>query len=102
MLNSNNRTVPTENNLSIGPTIEIWEGFAKDPAIRYRASSGGILSAIAAYCLEKENMEFVLHVGMDQSKPWNNKTVQSRNRDDLFARTGSRYAPSSPCEPFTS
>lgn len=97
-LNSQNRMTFSENNLLIGPTIEIWEGFAKDPEIRYRASSGGILSAVAAYCLERENMGLVLHVGMDHAKPWNNQTVQSRNRNDLLARTGSRYAPSSPCE----
>jgi coenzyme F420 hydrogenase subunit beta len=35
---------------------------------------------------------------MDESRPWANKTVQSRNRGELLARTGSRYAPSSPCD----
>lgn len=82
----------------IGPTIEIWEGFATDKDIRYNASSGGALSALATYCLEKENMEFVLHVGMDKDTPWYNKTVQSKNRADILARSGSRYAPSSPCD----
>ncbi|MEN6373604.1 MAG: Coenzyme F420 hydrogenase/dehydrogenase, beta subunit C-terminal domain [Smithella sp.] len=82
----------------IGPTIEIWEGFATDKDIRYSASSGGALSALALYCLEKENMEFVLHVSMDKDIPWHNKTVQSKTRADILARSGSRYAPSSPCE----
>jgi coenzyme F420 hydrogenase subunit beta len=82
----------------IGPALEIWQGYASDKDIRYNASSGGALSALALYCLEKENMEFVLHVGMDENTPWHNKTVQSKNRADLLARAGSRYAPSSPCE----
>jgi coenzyme F420 hydrogenase subunit beta len=82
----------------IGPTMEIWQGYASDKDIRYNASSGGAVTALAAYCLEKENMEFVLHIGMDQDTPWYNKTVQSKNRSDLLTRAGSRYAPSSPCE----
>lgn len=82
----------------IGPALEIWQGYASDKDIRYKASSGGALSALALYCLEKESMEFVLHVGMDKITPWHNMTVQSKSRTDLLAQTGSRYAPSSPCE----
>ncbi len=82
----------------LGPYLEIWEGFATDPEIRFKASSGGVLSALSLYCLEREDMEFVLHAGMDESKPWTNKTVQSRSRDDILKRTGSRYAPASPCD----
>lgn len=82
----------------IGPSIEIWEGCASDEEIRFNASSGGGLSALAAYCLEKEDMRFVLHIGSDQSKPWINTTVQSRTREELISRAGSRYAPASPCD----
>jgi coenzyme F420 hydrogenase subunit beta len=81
-----------------GPTLEIWEGYASDSEIRYGGSSGGILTALALYCLEHEHMESVLHVGMNPEAPWANHTVLSRNRTDLLSRTGSRYAPSSPCE----
>jgi len=80
-----------------GPSLEVWEGYACDPEIRYRASSGGLLTALALYCLEREGMQFVLHTGMDEAKPWLNKTVQSRTRSELLARTGSRYSPASPC-----
>lgn len=82
----------------IGHALEIWEGHATDPEIRHRGSSGGLLTALALFCLEQEGMEFILHTGMDESKPWTNKTVQSKNRRQLLARTGSRYAPASPCD----
>lgn len=82
----------------LGPVLEVWEGHAADPEIRFRASSGGVLTALALYCLEREDMGSVLHTGMDESKPWTNKTVHSHNRSELLARSGSRYAPSSPCE----
>jgi coenzyme F420 hydrogenase subunit beta len=81
-----------------GRALEIWEGYATDPEIRYRASSGGVLSALALYCLEREGMRFVLHTAKDDTKPWHNRTVLSTNREELLARAGSRYAPASPCD----
>ena len=81
-----------------GRALEIWEGHAADPEIRHHASSGGLLSALALFCLEREDMAFALHIAMDEEKPWLNRTVESRNRDQILARTGSRYAPASPCD----
>jgi len=88
----------SEGDHEVGYALEIWEGYAADPEIRRQGSSGGLLSALALYCLEKEGMGFVLHTGMDKAKPWTNKTVQSRNRSEILTRTGSRYAPASPCD----
>jgi coenzyme F420 hydrogenase subunit beta len=81
-----------------GPALEIWEGHARDPEIRYRASSGGVLSALALHCLENEGMQFVLHTGADSEQPWMNRTVKSTARAELLSHAGSRYAPSSPCD----
>ncbi len=81
-----------------GGALEIWEGHASDPELRHSASSGGVLSALALYCLERQNMELVLHTGADNDRPWLNKTVQSRSRGDILSTTGSRYSPSSPCD----
>ena len=57
-----------------------------------------MLSALALYCLEKENMEAVLHTGMDAAQPWLNRSIRSKTREDILQSAGSRYAPSSPCE----
>jgi coenzyme F420 hydrogenase subunit beta len=82
----------------VGPAASVYEGCASDPEIRYQASSGGALTAMALYCLEVEKTAFVLHTGMDAATPWENVTVRSFNRDDLLAHAGSRYTPSSPCD----
>lgn len=82
----------------IGRALEIWEGFASDPVIRRYASSGGLITALSLYCLEKEEFAFVLHAASDETRPWLNCTRQSRTRSELLARTGSRYAPASPCD----
>lgn len=81
-----------------GCILEIWEGYARDAEIRFQGSSGGIASALALYCLEKERMAGVLHAGPDKTRPYKNKTAFSQNRADILSRTGSRYSPASPCD----
>jgi coenzyme F420 hydrogenase subunit beta len=81
-----------------GPVCAVWEGYAVDKEIRFTGSSGGIATALALYCIEKENMSGVLHVGARSDVPYLNETVYSASRADLLARAGSRYAPASPCD----
>src|SRR5262245_55296178 len=90
-------TKQTEAEHEFGATREIWEGWASDPEVRFKASSGGMLSALAIYCLEAGGFKGVIHVGMDPEKPWMNRNYISRTRADVIARAGSRYAPSAPC-----
>ena len=81
-----------------GPVLELWEGHATDPEIRYRGSSGGAATALALHCLEHEGMSGVLHAAARTDVPYLNETVLSRTREDLVERAGSRYAPASPCD----
>ena len=85
---------------SWGPVLEVWEGYATDPEIRFKGSSGGAATALALYCLEKEKMKGVLHIGSNPEQPLSNIAVFSRNREDLLRCTGSRYSPAAPCERF--
>jgi coenzyme F420 hydrogenase subunit beta len=83
---------------SCGPVIEVWEGHAADAEIRFAGSSGGLITALALYCLEKDGMHGVLHIGGDPENPLRNKTRLSRTRLELLDKTGSRYAPASACD----
>jgi coenzyme F420 hydrogenase subunit beta len=83
-----------------GPFIEIWEGYAADPEVRFQGSSGGLCTALSLFCIDRGIAGGVLHIGADPEKPWKNRTVRSAVREDLLARAGSRYAPASPCEGF--
>jgi len=85
---------------SWGPILEVWEGYATDPEIRFKGSSGGVATALALYCLEREQVSGVLHVGTRSEAPLRNVAVFSRTREELLARTGSRYSPAAPCEKF--
>ncbi len=81
-----------------GPVRRLWEGHAVDAALRYSGSSGGAASALALFALEQRNFGGVLHTAARADAPYRNETVVSRTRSELLARTGSRYAPASPCD----
>jgi len=81
-----------------GEVLEVWEGYAADDEIRFRGSSGGAVTALALYGLEKEELAGVLHVKADDESPLLNRTSLSKNREQLLAGAGSRYSPASPCE----
>jgi coenzyme F420 hydrogenase subunit beta len=81
-----------------GPVLEVWEGHATDPEIRFSGSSGGVATALALYCVEREGMYGVLHTAARTDVPYLNRTVLSRSRNELLAAAGSRYAPASPCD----
>lgn len=81
-----------------GPVLEVWEGYAADPELRFRGSSGGVVTALALFCLEEEGMSGALHVKARKDAPLLNHAVLSRDRNSLLEGSGSRYAPASPCE----
>lgn len=81
-----------------GPVRAMWEGYAADPGIRYAGSSGGVTTALAAFCVEQQGASGVLHIGARADVAYLNEARFSRTRDELVAHAGSRYAPASPCE----
>ena len=81
-----------------GNVIEVWEGYASDKDVRFRGSSGGVVTALAIFGLEQKQLHGVLHVRGKQSAPLINETVLSRSRNDVLSGAGSRYSPASPCE----
>lgn len=81
-----------------GRVLEIWEGHATDSEIRFKGSSGGVLTAIAAFCIEQGGMAGVLHTGQHPADPIRNQTRLSRTREQLMAAAGSRYSPASVCD----
>ncbi|MGH7996970.1 MAG: Coenzyme F420 hydrogenase/dehydrogenase, beta subunit C-terminal domain [Opitutaceae bacterium] len=83
---------------SCGPVLEIWEGHAVDPEIRSAGASGGVITALSLFCIERQGMYGVLQVGQISHDATANRTKLSRSRPELLANTGSRYAPASVCD----
>ena len=81
-----------------GPIAECQTGYALEEPVRFRCSSGGVISALALFALEEGLVEKVLHVSADPANPTGNMVRISRTREDVLDGAGSRYAPSSPLE----
>lgn len=91
-------SVDKKTEINWGAITGIYEGYAGDEELRFKASSGGALTAISIYCLEQRGFHGVLQTGENRDDPLRNKTRLSRTRDELMAAVGSRYSPASICE----
>ena len=82
-----------------GSVLEIWEGHAADPDMRWRGSSGGAVTALAAFALESGEAEGVVHVRQSGTDALLNEfDDQPQHAANSLAAAGSRYAPASPCD----
>jgi coenzyme F420 hydrogenase subunit beta len=94
------RGTPTASGTSSewGPVLEMWQGYAAHPGVRFAGSSGGLLTALSLFALEHAGMHGVLHTVASRESPHLNQTALSRTRAEVMRGAGSRYAPASPCE----
>ncbi len=79
-----------------GPWRRMLRGWAADPEVRFEGSTGGALTALAAYLLASGRVEFVLQVRASSSEPGFGEAVLSFDRADVLAAAGSRYGPTAP------
>ncbi len=79
-----------------GDWRQIGVGHAVDETLRYRASSGGAVTALAIHAMNMGLVRRVLHVAADPARPTANIIVCSETAADVAAGAGSRYASSSP------
>lgn len=81
-----------------GDYINYYKGHSNNPEIRYKASSGGVLTSIATFLLEEGYVDGVIHTTYRDDDPISCRTVVSKSVNDLIERCGSRYCSSSPLE----
>lgn len=74
----------------------MFHAWAADPAVRHRAATGGVLTALGGFLLDSGTVASVLHVGADPDQPMRNRWVLSTDSGSVRAHTGSRYGPCSP------
>ena len=79
-----------------GRAEKVWYGWSKDDEVRHSASSGGILTETAAYLLERHYIDAVIHTMADPDDPTKTVSCLSCSREELIARSGSRYSISHP------
>lgn len=81
-----------------GPVIAVYECWASQEVMRWRGSSGGVVSALAAHQISAAGAHGALQVRARQDEPLLNETVLSTSREEILRAAGSRYSPASPCE----
>jgi coenzyme F420 hydrogenase subunit beta len=79
-----------------GPIIRLVEAHAADPDVRFRASSGGVLTALGQYLLQSGRVEAVLHVAASREAPMRTTGQVSFDRAQVLEGAGSRYGPAAP------
>lgn len=79
-----------------GPLRRVTTGHSPDPEIRHEGSSGGALSALLIFALERGLVDRAIHVLADPADPTGNIMTVSRTRAEVIAGAGSRYSASSP------
>jgi coenzyme F420 hydrogenase subunit beta len=85
-----------------GPTRWMGTGHAADPQVRFHASSGGALSALALYLLQSHEVEFILHVAASRQTPTRTLRHLSFDAVQVMEASGSRYGPAAPLIDFRS
>ncbi|MDN4597099.1 Coenzyme F420 hydrogenase/dehydrogenase, beta subunit C-terminal domain [Leifsonia virtsii] len=78
---------------TMGPYLRVWMAWATDTEVRYRGSSGGALTALAAWMLETGQASRMVGAKADETEPRRTVSVSILSREQAVAAAGSRYAP---------
>lgn len=78
-----------------GKYEKLYYGFSNNKEVRKKASSGGMLTEIAAYLLESKKADVVIQVSRKKEDAMKTEVVFSKSRTDVLACAGSRYTASS-------
>ena len=76
-----------------GSYTHMGEAWAGDPDTRFRAATGGVLTALGVHLLRSGQAQFILHCAADPEAPMRSKWVFSETPGQVIARAGSRYGP---------
>lgn len=81
-----------------GKSEKVYIGWSNNQVLRNRASSGGILTELAAYALENNYVDTVMHTEVNSVSPTETVTTFSNSRKELEKKCGSRYSISHPLD----
>ncbi|MEM6549544.1 MAG: Coenzyme F420 hydrogenase/dehydrogenase, beta subunit C-terminal domain [Pseudomonadota bacterium] len=81
-----------------GDALRVVEGWATDRETRFRASAGGVMTAVNRYLLESGKAAFILQVAAGGPDALTSRPVLIRDPDDLLTGSQSRYGA---CAPLT-
>lgn len=81
---------------SCRPASVLALGYAGDPELRHRCSTGGVLTALGQYLLASGRVDFVLQVKARPDRPLRTEQTLSFDAEAVLEAAGSRYGPAGP------
>lgn len=79
-----------------GKCVRTLAAYSTDSAIRRKASSGGVLTALAIYLLESKKVDGIIQVSACKENPIDTVCRVSTTKEEVINCCGSRYSVSSP------
>jgi coenzyme F420 hydrogenase subunit beta len=76
-----------------GSYHSIEQAWAGDDEVRFRAATGGVLTALGMFLLRSGKAHFILHCAADPNRPMRSRWFMSETPEEVHTRTGSRYGP---------
>ena len=79
----------------IGTHLSCWYAHAADNDIRFHSSSGGLVTSLLIYALDRGMIDGAVVTRMSEKNPLQTETFLAETRDEIVAACGSKYCPSS-------
>lgn len=70
--------------------------YSTNDNIRFKASSGGVLTSLCCYLIDNKKVDAIIHTGEDKSNPIATVTLCSESIEEILNGCGSRYSSSTP------
>jgi coenzyme F420 hydrogenase subunit beta len=77
----------------IGNFLECYVGHSKDREIEYDSSSGGLITGLLVFALEKGLIDGALVVRMKKDKPLETEPFIAKTRQEILSASKSKYCP---------
>ncbi len=75
----------------IGAYRNIYIGFSKDEEIRRNSASGGIITSVLIWMLEKKKIDGAVVLGMSKEEPWLTRPFIATSKEELLEAAQSKY-----------
>ena len=77
----------------LGSYLGCYIGHATESKVRYKASSGGVVTGLLIYALEKGIIDGALVTRMNKDQPWEPEPFLAKTRDEIIEASKSKYCP---------
>lgn len=77
----------------VGNYIQAFTGYSKDPEIRYKSSSGGLITQILIFALKEKIIDGALVTRMNKETPLEPEPFIARTEEEIIEASGSKYCP---------